>query len=160
MTQDVYLNTLRPQVLAALDPSVNCIVTTKGLPLRIDNPMPAGWSGSWSEYSSLESELARVNTINTAPLMANRNYLTSNRLASNPYYDRTGGFSFAAYGTRLTSRLDGYTATDVEASIDRAQRAVYNRPGETFVIDNDPSAAYSRMPQLTTALAAQSTLFL
>jgi uncharacterized protein (TIGR03790 family) len=154
VSQDVYLNTLRPQVVAALNPSIDCIVTTKGLPLTIVNPMPAGTSSSWSPYSSLESELARVDTINTAALMANQNYLTSNRLASNPYYNKTGAFSFATYGTRLTSRLDGYTVSDVEGSIDRAQHAVYNRPGNTFVIDNDPSAAYSRMPQLTTALDA------
>jgi uncharacterized protein (TIGR03790 family) len=156
VTQDVYLNTLRPQVIAALNSSINCIVTTKGLPLTIVNPMPVGYSSSWSPYSSLESELARVDTINTAQLMANQNYLTSNRLASNPYYNRTGGFSFATYNTRLTSRLDGYTASDVEAAIDRAQHAVYNRPGNTFVIDNDPSAAYSRMPQLTAVLDAHA----
>jgi len=151
---DVYLNAIRPQVTAALLPGTNCLVTTKGLPLRIDNPMPAGWTGSWSRYSSLESELARVDSVGTQQLMGNQSYLTSNRLASNPYYNRAGGFSFATYGTRLTSRLDGYTAADVMAGIDRAGRAVYNRPGYTFVIDDDPVPAYDRMTYLATNVLA------
>src|SRR5215831_17541884 len=37
ITQDQYLNIIRPQVLGALNPSTDVIVTTKGLPLRIYN---------------------------------------------------------------------------------------------------------------------------
>ena len=60
---DVYLNSIRPQVLSALTGSTDCIVTTKGLPLRIDNPKlsPAGWN----QYSSLESDLERIDSISS-----------------------------------------------------------------------------------------------
>ena len=80
-----YLNIICPQVQAALanNPNIDVIVTTKGLPLRIRNDMPnpaaaspyeytytdaSGisrtlYSDTWQPYSSLESELTRVNTI-------------------------------------------------------------------------------------------------
>ena len=50
---DVYLNTIRPQVLTALDDSIDCIVSTRGLPLRISNPEAGGSHHSWNRYSSL-----------------------------------------------------------------------------------------------------------
>jgi hypothetical protein len=64
-----YLSTIRPQVQSALDETIDVIVTTKGLPLRIrvaqSNPLtytdPFGTSRtvgawSWKRYSSLELE--------------------------------------------------------------------------------------------------------
>ena len=43
ITADAYLNTIRPQVMAALTPQIDDIVTTRGMPLRIDvtEPEPA-----------------------------------------------------------------------------------------------------------------------
>ena len=137
VTWDVYLTNIRPQVVPALTPSIDCIVTTKGLPLRIYNPKVG--SGTWSVYSSLESELARVDTIDTRQKMGNQAYW-SNPLALNPYYDADRSFDHETDGTRLTSRLDGFTVADVTAAINRAQKAVLNRPGYTFLIDDDPDA--------------------
>ena len=50
-------------------------------------------------------------------------------------------------GTRLSTRLDGFNVTDVEASIDRAQNAFIgpnNTPGGPFhfLVDNDPTKSY------------------
>jgi uncharacterized protein (TIGR03790 family) len=142
----VYLNTIRPQVVSALTPSIDCIVTTKGLPLRIYNPnVDPNTYKVWSTYSSLESELARVDTINTCVLMGNQKTTadppSGNPLAKNPYYyyaDRP--FDYDTEGTRLTSRLDGFTVADVTSAINRAQKAVIGRPGYTFLIDDDPDA--------------------
>src|SRR5262245_59497847 len=44
-----YLNVLRPQVVGALDANVDVIVTTKGLPLRIDTPMT--WTSFPASYT-------------------------------------------------------------------------------------------------------------
>jgi uncharacterized protein (TIGR03790 family) len=145
VTWDVYLDIIRPQVLAGLDSSVDCIVTTKGLPLRIYNPRG---SGSWNEYSSLESELARVDTVTTRTLMGNQAYLLpaalgGNPLALNPYYYAGAAFSYGAYGMRLTARLDGFSVSDVKAAVDGAQRAVVGRPGYAFLVDDDPNAPAS-----------------
>jgi uncharacterized protein (TIGR03790 family) len=143
VSYDVYLNTIRPQVLSALTPSIDCIVTTKGLPLRITNPKMGGYS-SWNVYSSLESELTRVDTIGTRQLMGNQAYMLpapiGNPLALNPYYYADHAFDYGTDGIRLTSRLDGFTVADVTTAINRARKAVIGRPGYVFLVDDDPSA--------------------
>jgi uncharacterized protein (TIGR03790 family) len=146
---NTYLSVIRPQVQNALTSSIDCIVTTKGLPLRIYNSgqQQAG------RYSSLESELARVDTISTKSQMASQNYSIPGSLALNPYYSKTNAFSYGGYGTRLTARLDGFALPEVEQSIDRAQRAVVGRPNTYFVMDDDPNCTYmDLMPQLAAVL--------
>ena len=151
---DVYLNTLRPQVLGSLTSSIDCIVTTKGLPLRVDNPVQAGDPPKWNRYSSLESELARIDTIDTRLKMGNQDWLMppefgGNELTRNPYHKKNEPFSYAAHGIRLTSRLDGFSVTDVYASIDRAQVVVYDAPGQMFLLDDDPDAPASSSDRMT-----------
>ncbi len=164
ISADAYLITIRPQVLSALSPAIDVIVTTKGLPLRINVTEPAlpimstyvdglGITRSvysWRQYSSLESELGRVDTISTWQMMGDQGTLFTNQLARNPYYLNNSSFSHATYGTRLTSRLDGYTVGDVEAAIDRAQHAFIgpnNDPNGPFyfLVDNDPTISYSSL---------------
>lgn len=144
-----YLNTIRPQVLSALTDQIDCIVTTKGLPLRICN---AGYSQE-GRYSSLESELARVDSISTTGEMGNQVWMLpelmgGNPLAMNPYCNADAAFTHTAYGTRLTTRLDGFTVADVTASVDRAQRAVIGRPGYLFIVDDDPTAPAATVDQM------------
>jgi uncharacterized protein (TIGR03790 family) len=168
ITADDYLNTIRPQVLPALTPSTEVIVTTKGLPLRIHvtQPQPpAVWPNpsrytdpwgvqhtivSWKEYSSLESELANIDRVASWEMMGDQSY-TANQgthFAANPYYNSGASFSHATTNTRLTSRLDGFTVEDVNLAVNRAQNAFIgptNSPGGPlhFLADNDPSQSYS-----------------
>ncbi len=166
ITADTYLSTIRPQVMAALTPKSDVIVTTKGLPLRVNvteaEPTstwpalpsyvdPSGTTRqilNWKTTSSLESELTTVDKVSTWQMMGDQSYVMSGQFSMNPYYHSTASFSHAAFGTRLTSRLDGYTASDVEASIDRAQNAFIG-PANTpngpfhFLVDNDPSKTYA-----------------
>jgi uncharacterized protein (TIGR03790 family) len=154
-----YLSNIRPQVLSVLDDSVNVIVTTKGLPLRIrveqSNPYnytdPFGTprsigSWSWKRYSSLESELTRIDSISTWQQMGDQStsFTPSPILATNPYYWQTGEFSRDQYGIRLTSRLDGFTVSDVRGMIDRAGHAYAAPSGLNtpfhIVVDDSPSA--------------------
>lgn len=132
---DVYLNDIRPQVLSALSDSIDCIVTTRGLPLRIDNPPTTPLPG-WKRFSSLESELTRVDTIDSRTAMGDQGFF--NPLIANPYAGQDGPFDHDSYGTRLVTRLDGFSAADVMAGIDRARRAVIGRPGIQFVVDDHP----------------------
>jgi uncharacterized protein (TIGR03790 family) len=158
ISADSYLSAIRPQVLSALTPSIDLIVTTKGLPLRISemshaNPGaytdPAGvrrtvLSSCWKPYSSLESELTRIDTISTGQQMGDQTLLSFTGLslpAVNPYYKSAAPFDFGDYRMRLTARLDGFTVPDVEDSIDRAQRAFIMESARWFVLDNDPTAA-------------------
>jgi uncharacterized protein (TIGR03790 family) len=177
ITQDHYLNVIRPQVLAGLTDNTSVIVTTKGLPLRIKNTLSnpgtyPGWRGTqynmsipndwWKPYSSLESELTRIDRIGTAEEMGDQGYMLSppafafdsKHHAVNPYYGSLAGFDRGKpvnEGIRLTARLDGFTVEDVMLSIMRAQN-VYAKPSYQYVVvDDDPTAPGSmvdRMDQL------------
>ena len=90
MTVSTYLQIIRPQVRAALDDSVDVIVTSKGLPLRIYNPytpstFPYSYTDSsgqqhtvfadtYKRYSSLESELTRIDTFGTWKQMGDQTW--------------------------------------------------------------------------------------
>jgi uncharacterized protein (TIGR03790 family) len=151
ITQDVYFSTIRPQVNAALNSSTDVIVTTKGLPVRIYN------SGYPSAFSSLESELCSIATVTSRSKMP--------LPVENPYsyrYSITGNFSYSTYSCRLSSRLDGFTVADIEASIDRAQKAYYGRPGYSVVVDDSPTAPAASVDCLdamaTTLSSSQQTV--
>lgn len=182
VTAEYYLKNIRQSILDSgllnsQSISINTIVTTKGLPLRIYNNVarpatytdPFGVSrktafGWWSNYSSLESELTRIDpigagynlndpsTLNTALLqMADQKYYIEGsssypQPSNNPYYLSTSYFNYDDYshpgygGMRLSARLDGYTASDVITAIDKAQQA-YLLPianSKYIVADNDP----------------------
>ncbi len=166
VTEDHYLDVIRPQVLAGIDDSIDVIVTTKGLPLRIVNTVAnpgtyPGWRGAgfgfsipndwWKPYSSLESELTRIDRIDSSEMMGDQSYLLSPSAlpfttfphAANPYSNHDAAFDRtdpANEGMRLTARLDAFTVSDVLKSIDRAQQS-YLRPGAPLiVVDDDPSA--------------------
>jgi len=157
-----YLNVIRPQVMAFLagTPDIECFVTTKGLPVRIHNTSSSAGYFMWKPFSSLESELTRIDTIDTLAEMGDQAYiLPTGHQSVNPYYQASAGFDRGSYGgIRLASRLDGYTADDVIASIDRAQHAVFNPAGQdaVVVIDDDPNAVATlsdRMGYLTSTLS-------
>ncbi len=166
VTQDHYLDVIRPQVLAGIDASTDVIVTTKGMPLRIINKTSnpgtyPGWRGEkfnisipndwWEPYSSLESELTRIDRIDSAEQMGDQAFLLSSSAFSfgtfhhgaNPYYNRRAEFDRsdpANEGIRLTARLDGFSVGDVIASIDRAQQSYLLPKPQYFVVDDDPGA--------------------
>ena len=165
ISADGYLQSIRQPVLNELvrltgeSVSIDCIVTTRGLPLRIDNPL--GLDPYRSRYSSLESELTRIDTIDTTALMANQSMMPpmfgGNPLVLNPYYAADEPFSFAEQGIRLTSRLDGFSVADVQGSIDRAQHAVAGRNGSTVLMDDHPGN-YSRMAELNDVVVGAADL--
>ncbi len=167
VTQDHYLDVIRPQVLAGISDTTEVIVTTKGLPLRIQNTAVnpgsyPGWRGDlfgvplldewWKPYSSLESELTRVDLIDSAEMMGDQAHFMSppsfpfstQHQASNPYYGQPFAFERnkepELEGMRLTSRLDGFTVADVKSSIDRAQLAFRMPTQQLVIVDDDPAA--------------------
>jgi uncharacterized protein (TIGR03790 family) len=171
ITQAQYRSIIRPQVLAGLDPSVDCIVTTRGLPLRIFNDKtpasfpfsyvdPKGvsrtvYNTSYKQYSSLESELTRVDTMSTWTQMGDQTWwdpLNANPSA-NPYFGKNVRFSHTDPGNgqlRLATRLDGYSVADVRASIDRARSAYIVRFGQQVVIDDSPAAKAAGLTSMGT----------
>ncbi len=190
VSADYYLQNIRQPILDSglLTSSIDTIVTTKGLPLRIDDSVtyptngvytdPFGVSrtvrsGWWRTDSSLESELTRIDTIgagynpsipsslNTALYqMGDQSWKATEGLylsppcpqpTKNPYFGSSSSFNYSdtyitGYGgMRLTSRLDGYTTTDVINAINKAQQAyLLPIPNSTYIVaDNDPNAEQS-----------------
>ncbi len=157
-----YLSVIRPQVLSeigTISDSIDVIVTTKGLPLRIDTAgQPPGSqvpSSDWHRFSSLESELTRIDEISTLDQMGDQALFSffpsfSPTKVVNPYYNtnvpfvRTGSDpSFE--DIRLASRLDGYSVQSVKGVIDRAQNVSITRDSSYVVIDDDPTAGTDQM---------------
>jgi len=178
VTVGTYLQIIRPQVRAALDDSVDVIVTTKGLPLRIYNPVtPSAFPYSYTDssgqqhtvfadtykrYSSLESELTRVDTFGTWKQLGDQTWWyppSGSNPSANPYFHRDAAFSHADPlngSMRLSARLDGFTAADVIASINRAQKAYIVPSYQQIVIDDSPIApahGVTSMPSLAGMLA-------
>jgi uncharacterized protein (TIGR03790 family) len=172
-----YLSIIRPQVMAGLTSSINDIVTTQGLPLRIDNPTPATtpytysdalgthtvYSTSWSSYESLEGALTRVSLVSTTAQLCDQTWWApAADQSQNPYFNTNTSFSHsnaALQGMYLTSRLDGYTVSDVESEINNAQNVTITAGAEGFLIDNTSSGSsygHTSMPQLVSNVLGPS----
>mgnify|MGYP001214875100 CR=1 FL=1 len=150
-TASGYLDIIRPQILnaiAGIPDSIDVIVTTKGLPLLIDSgTRPTGNTAlKWKRHSSLESELTRIDSIDSSALMGDQYFLTGfpqldATLPANPYYG--DNVPFVRNGSdpnhadiRLSARLDGYSVESVKRSIDRAQQAFLVPYGHHVVADD------------------------
>jgi uncharacterized protein (TIGR03790 family) len=111
-----------------LTDSINYIVTTKGVPLRIDR---GDVGGSFSPSASVESELMCVLGPDSVQIGKRGGCLS-------PYFGRTEHFSRKAFGIYLITRLDGYSFQDITQLIDKSGPGVLLSPGSPFVLDEDP----------------------
>jgi len=128
----------------------------EGSAIRVPGADPGG-AFKWRRHSSLESELTRIDSVDSVFEMGEQFFfigLPSNdtTLASNPYYASNAPFvregSDPVNGDiRLTARLDGYSVATVKKTIDRAQKAfVVPMPyGPMVVVDDDPTAGVDQM---------------
>jgi uncharacterized protein (TIGR03790 family) len=159
VTAESYLSVIRPQILSGIDSipeSIDVIVTTKGLPLKIDGGAqePGTPFLNYRRYSSLESELTRIDSISSRDKMVEQ-YIFAGfpeidpTLPSNPYYNKNQPFirsdSDPINGDiRLTSRLDGYSVDSVKGMIDRSQK-VFVRPGANLIVADDVPGRVDQM---------------
>ena len=148
-----YLDVIRPQIqsaISAIPDTIDVIVSTKGMPLRLDagpNPSP-GLYPNWESHSSFESELTRIDLIDTVEEMGNQKYWDflpppyDSSLPSNPYFNSGTPFAHVGSGTpfdiRLSTRLDAYSAQSAIAALDRAQNVFVVPHGHYIVTDDDP----------------------
>jgi uncharacterized protein (TIGR03790 family) len=108
--------------------SINYIVTTKGIPLRVDR----GDAGEpWSASASVESELACI----LGPLSSQ---IGRGGGQLSPYCGQSAHFSHKTFGIYLVTRLDGYSLQDIERLIDKSGPGMPLGPGALFVLDEDP----------------------
>jgi uncharacterized protein (TIGR03790 family) len=140
----VQFENLRTQIESALisrniQDSINYIVTTKGVPLKVKRWTP-------NANSSVESELTLI-------LSSYASYIGKNGRLNSPYYNQRQNFTRAQYGIYLVTRLDGYSYNDIKSLIDRSSSIPHAIPdGATFVLDQDPTYATS-MAYLNTYLS-------
>ncbi|HLP15348.1 MAG TPA: TIGR03790 family protein [Bacteroidota bacterium] len=125
---------------------INYLVTTKGMPLKINRTDP-------NANASVESEL----TLILGKYAANIGKFSRIR---SPYFGIHGDFSHAAYDIFLVTRLDGYTSADIHGLIDRAAAIPSEIQSDAkFVLDQDP-AWDTTTPQLNANLVNASALLM
>jgi len=108
--------------------SINYLVTTKGIPLKISGPnlynnqvIPTG--------ASVDSELCLI-------LGNYSNYIGQPNSFVNPYYNNTSNFSRDSVEMYLVTRLDGYTTEDVFNLIDNSgSSTAINKLSAKAVVD-------------------------
>ena len=109
-----------------LKDSINYIVTTKGVPLKVSRVVTLA-------SSSVESEL----TLILGPYASNIGQY--GRIWS-PFYGMNGDFTRSKYGIYLVTRLDGYSYADIKAMIDRSATISQTIPSSAvFEFDEDPA---------------------
>jgi len=112
-----------------LQNTINYLVTTKGVPLKVNR---GSTFSTTSPSSSVESELMLI-------LGNYSSYIGGAGPQMNPYFYETANFSRAAYGIYLVTRLDAYTVQDVLALIDRSGPNLVVDPTAQFLFDQDPA---------------------
>lgn len=108
-----------------LQDSINYIVTTKGVPLKVMRQ-------DVNANSSFENELALI-------LGPYSTYIGKVGKLPSPYYKKRENFSRIKYGFYIVTRLDGYTFQDIKGIIDRSSVSFNSIPSEAqFIFDTDP----------------------
>ena len=95
-----------------LKDSINYLVTTKGIPLKVGNNCVFD-SLPGMGCASFDSEIGLI-------LGDYSSFIGKSGPLQNPYYGNTAHFSRANFGFYLVTRLDGYTLSDVINLIDRS----------------------------------------
>jgi len=124
---------LRSQVeshltISGLTNSINYIVTTKGVPLKVNR---GDTISTGSPSASVESELMLL-------LGGYSHYIGANGRITSPYYYQSVHFSRSQFGIYLVTRLDGYTLQQVLDLIDKSGPEVSVSPAAKYVFDQDP----------------------
>jgi uncharacterized protein (TIGR03790 family) len=128
---------------------VDFIVTTHGIPLR------AGAYATDMLLAGIDLPLVPIQSFTSAEF----------KRATSPYYQKDEPFSHAKYGMYLTTRLDGYSVSDMKALVDRSMTAqaehglffldqqVYDRVG----INDQLETAMEQIAKTLTSRGFQAT---
>ena len=137
-------DSLRSQVesyilLNNLRDSINYIVTTKGVPLKINRggfDIPIGQYRNECPSASVESELSCI-------LGYYSKYIGQAGIYYSPYYYKFDTFSKKKYDMYLVTRLDGYSTDDVFKMIDRSGPNTLVSKSALYIFDQDTAWSYA-----------------
>jgi uncharacterized protein (TIGR03790 family) len=123
-----------------LENTINFIVTTKGVPLRIseEDTSDDNWNNpSTIDRASVDSELTLI-LGSYSMFIGGGGFMMPTPLnyIQNPYFNSSSEFSHSTYDIYLVTRLTGYDADDIKAYIDKVPLGVGKKG--TFVFDVDP----------------------
>ena len=111
-----------------LKDSINYLVTTKGIPLKVGNNCVFD-SLPGMGCASFDSEIGLI-------LGDYSSFIGKSGPLQNPYYGNTAHFSRANFGFYLVTRLDGYTLSDVINLIDRSGSLIgINKNSAKTIVD-------------------------
>jgi uncharacterized protein (TIGR03790 family) len=130
----------------SLTNTINYIVTTKGVPLKINRGNTFSTS---SPSSSLESELMII-------MSSRSDQIGKNGYVMSPYFLSTQNFSKSAFDMYLVTRLDGYSFNDIKNLIDKSSSPAVIDTSFQFVLDEDPNWNNS-LPYLNNAMTYAGT---
>lgn len=111
-----------------LENSLNYLVTTKGIPLKISNGCQL-LPPYFMTCSSVDSELSLI-------LGSYTSYMLDDMQMQNPYFSASSNFSRQSFGIYLVTRLDGYTVGDVFKMINNSgPETPLNQHQSTAIVD-------------------------
>ncbi len=124
VSRDAFESTIMDPVKSYLENEtkeneINYFVTTKGVPLRVNQ------KDVTDDRASVDSELALVN----GPY---ESYIGGNGRFSQPYHNETERFSHEEFGIYLVTRLTAYTVEEAKGLVDKALNA--SEPGWDAVL--------------------------
>jgi uncharacterized protein (TIGR03790 family) len=143
---------LRNQVEDFLDDNqltdkTNYLITTKGVPIRIDQS-PA------NRRASVDSELCLINGIYSTFIDSSANP----KISQHVYFNRDEPFSRDKFHIYLVTRLTGYNFSDVKQLIDNAAASLGSRSGFFFDRDSTKPNTGAWRPPNTRMSAASDIL--
>lgn len=119
-------------------PTVDFVVMTKGVPIRILN------DADWGVDALIAAHPLQFTPMSKSPSQGEM------RSAISPYFQKREPFSRKSLGFYLVTRLDGYTLAEAKALVDRSLAA---RPAKgPLLFDIDPSKPDSSYNNLNAAL--------
>jgi uncharacterized protein (TIGR03790 family) len=126
------------QAIDAAPGRIDYIVTTKGVPLRIDND--GGWSVD-AHLATMRMSLKPIVRPEADQILA----------AQSPYFNKREPFDSSKFGFYIVTRLDGHTVRDVRKLVDSALAARPNKG--VFLFDQASDKAEGGFGDLQEAMA-------
>ena len=120
------------------DPSIDFIVLTKGIPIRLTNA-PIGFSNNQPSLDSYLAAIGYFGNPTTKHVVIDEGGWKGKCFVNN-YFNSNERFSHAKFGGYLVTRLDGYTVDAAIALIDNAMAASNQKPMGSFFLDANAAA--------------------
>ena len=112
--------------------TINYIVLTKGVPLRVNRPLDSTETAQTTRRASVDNELTLI-LGSFANIIGGQGWATHNLTSIRAHFNR------AILPIYLVTRLDAYTKEDVFAMIDNSgPNTLVNKDSVIFILDRDP----------------------